>query len=102
MRVRREILDFVGLGPLPSEDASAEEIATHQALLERIPTPITLEEARMLLSGFGDDNCYGLAWTLLHVIETAPGEPIEREPSPSENMWIRELWDRARRAAVLS
>ncbi|MEU0382903.1 hypothetical protein [Streptomyces chartreusis] len=50
-----------------------EVISETQRLLERIPKPVTDDEAQALATLFGPDNCFGLAWTLLHLIETAPG-----------------------------
>ena len=58
--------------------------------------PVTDDEAALLIRCFGPDDCFGLAWTLLHLIETAPGRlPLKAEPSPAENEWVRRLWDRA-------
>ncbi|MDX2851185.1 hypothetical protein [Actinacidiphila glaucinigra] len=33
---------------------------------------MTDEEAHALAGCFGDDECFGVAWVLLHLIETAP------------------------------
>jgi len=95
--------EFVALGPLP--DASADEglIAKHQEALSRIARPVSAEEAIVLLGTFGPDDCYGLAWTLLHLIESAPGgAPLKSEPSSSDNEWVRLLWERAQRAGTRS
>ena len=40
-----------------------------------------------------DDDCFGLAWTLLHLIETAP-EAIDRLPA-GQNEWIDRIRDTA-------
>ncbi|MFE7712020.1 hypothetical protein ACFU6I_41130 [Streptomyces sp. NPDC057486] len=37
------------------------------------------EEAHVLAECFGEDLCFGLAWNLLHLIETAPSARI-RQP----------------------
>ncbi|AUX35801.1 uncharacterized protein SOCE836_080000 [Sorangium cellulosum] len=98
MTVRREVEEFVLLGPLPDSRASEEAIALHQAHLQRIKRPVTDEEAALLVSSFGPDDCYGLAWTLLHLIESAPGgSPVKAEPSPTDNEWIRRLWSSSHR-----
>lgn len=98
MTIRKAVEDFVQLGPLPDSSASEETIALHQTYLQRIKRPVTDEEAALLISSFGPDDCYGLAWTLLHLIESAPGGiPIKSAPSQSDNEWIRRLWDRSHR-----
>lgn len=98
MTVRKTVDDFVRLGPLPDSNASEESIARHQVHLQRIKRPVTDEEAALLLGSFGPDDCYGLAWTLLHLIESAPsGIPLKHKPSLSDNEWLCRLWDRSHR-----
>lgn len=98
MAIRNTVEDFVQLGPLPDCSASEEVIGTHQAYLQRISPPVTNEEAALLVKCFGPDDCYGLAWTLLHLIETAPGgSPLKVQPSESDNEWLRRLWDSSQR-----
>lgn len=59
--------------------------------------PVTNEEARVLVTLFGPDECYGLAWTLVHLIETAPGWPIADCLGGTGNEWIQRLRLRATR-----
>jgi hypothetical protein len=94
--IRHAVQEFVGLGPLPASDAAETDIATHESALHRITPPVTLDEAVMLSKCFGPDDCYGLAWTLVHLIETAPESPVKK-PAADENEWTRRLWDRAQR-----
>lgn len=98
MGIRHLVEDFAQLGPLPDSDAAEDVIALHQSRLERITPPISDEEAARLIVCFGPDDCYGLAWTLLHLIESAPGgAPIDAEPNASANQWVRRLWERSHR-----
>jgi hypothetical protein len=76
---------------LPDSSADEEVIAQHEDLLHWISTPVSDEEAVILARLFGPDDCYGLAWTLLHLIETAPGWPIASALSASDNPWIATL-----------
>ena len=87
------------LGPFPaSHDADEHDIDRRGTLLTSITPPVTLEEATALLTCFGPDEAFGLAWTLLHLIETAQiGVLLTREPADSDNEWIRRLWDRSHR-----
>lgn len=98
MAIRKEIEEFVALGPLPDSDADEKRIAAHQLQLHKIKSPVSDDEAKLLIRAFGPDECYGLAWTLLHLIETAPGGvPLAAEPSESDNEWLRRLWARSHR-----
>src|SRR5690349_8754519 len=98
MSIRREVTEFAGLGPLPDQDADEATIARHQDCLSRIVAPVADAEAAVLIELFGPDDCYGLAWTLLHLIESAPaGAPLNSEPGSDANEWVRCLWSRAHR-----
>ena len=99
MSVRHIVDEFVRLGPLPDSSASEEIIAKHQSLLTQIKKPVTDEEAEALVKCFGPDDCYGLAWTLLHLVESAPGGiPLKEIPSEAANEWIKRLWARSHRS----
>lgn len=97
MAVRQPITDFLEAGGLPGEDDSQEAIERAQELLERVEAeaPVTDEEARNLATGFGLDDCFGLAWTLLHVIETAPNPLPADYLADSGNWWVEQLHLRA-------
>lgn len=76
--MRPKIVDLINLGTLPSEKgADVEKIRLIEETLAKIKPPITNEEAEALVKLFGEDSCFGLAWTLLHLVETAPDWPIE-------------------------
>ena len=97
MPVRREVQDLIDAGPFPPEDqATEEQLVTIQQRLERIPRPVTDDEARALTTAFGPDNCYGLSWTLLHLIETAPGTPTADPTLDRDDEWTRLLADRTK------
>jgi hypothetical protein len=89
--MRQEVSELVALGSLPDEDADEEVIARYEKLVLTISQPVTDEEARVLVGLFGPDDCYGLAWTLLYLIETAPGWPLEECLENTSNEWIRRL-----------
>ncbi|GGW81712.1 hypothetical protein [Streptomyces lomondensis] len=91
MVLRREVADLVAAGPFPNEDAEIEAISETQRLLERIPKPVTDDEAQALATLFGPDNCFGLAWTLLHLIETAPGAGSAQYTKRTDNEWVQML-----------
>lgn len=91
--IRDEVRELVALGPLPATVGVDElrSVDEHRELLGRIVGPVTLEEARLLLKLFGPDDCDGLAWALLHLIESAPEHVLDRAPSAVENEWVHRL-----------
>ncbi|WP_206507966.1 hypothetical protein [Streptomyces chrestomyceticus] len=90
MTARREVEELVNEG-MPSEDAPLEEIEKAERLLESIIPPVTDEEAQMLATAFGPDGCYGLASSLMHVIETAPGAGTASYSQDADNWWVQRL-----------
>lgn len=97
--MQQAVQDFLAFGPLPSETASEERVKQQQDALERIVRPVSDEEATALVGAFGVDEGYGLGWILLHLIETAPGWPIQ-ECLYGEGIWIERLRVGARNAAT--
>ena len=76
-------------GPLPSsEGADTGQLEKIQALLLQVQTPVSNDEAPALIKLFGHDECFGLAWTLLHLIETAPVWPLMDCLAEPTNEWI--------------
>jgi len=88
------------MGPFPdSASATEEQLNQLGDAIDKIERPVTSEEAALLLTMFGPDECFGLAWNLVHLVETAPGGvPISEKPPPDANEWVRLLWDSAERA----
>ncbi|WAL93189.1 hypothetical protein [Streptomyces sp. Je 1-369] len=100
--MRSEVQTFVGDGPLPDWDVSEEEFDRRERRLTAISGPVTPEEAAALATCFGPDDCYGLAWTLVHLIETAPGPvPQLADPGPDADDWAEVLWVRWGRGSEL-
>lgn len=92
------VSQLVDLGPLPDEEAA--EVARLQAFesaLAEVERPITGEEALALLSIFpsGESSCFGLAWSVLHLVETAPGWPLAQARLYAANPWVRTMLQRA-------
>jgi hypothetical protein len=94
--IRSDVDELVKLGAFPSsKGVDLALIKQQQELLERITPPISNAEARELVKLFGPDDYYGLAWTILHLIEGAPNWPLPECLTNSSNEWIRRLKDRA-------
>lgn len=100
--MRPEIKRLLLLGPLPSEDdASVDHLRLIEAELKSVTKPLTDDEARALVSLFGPDSCFGVAWSFLHLVETAPGWPLPDCLANLENEWVVSLRDRAVRGGLL-
>jgi hypothetical protein len=97
--MRPAVHELATLGPLPTSDvATDEQVRRYQELLASLTPPVTDEEARILARLFGPDECFGLAWTLLHLIESAPGWPLAdvlKTSDEEENEWRARLRRRA-------
>ena len=63
-------------------------------LLRRIAPPLTDDEARLLVTIFGPDDYFGAAWTVLHLVESAPGWPLYDCLANVSNEWIARLQKR--------
>jgi hypothetical protein len=101
--MRHAVHELARVGPLPSSDVATEEqLRPYQELLASLTPPVTDEEARLLATLFGPDDSFGLAWTLLHLIESAPGWPLadlleqnDEDENEIENEWRARLRRRA-------
>src|SRR4051794_26015272 len=99
--MRDEIAHLVELDPLPAEQAPVEDFDRYEPALAVVTPPVTDEEARALVGLFGPDDCFGAAWTLVHLIETAPGWPLWDCLKDSSNPWVVLLRESAERAGYV-
>ena len=79
--MREEIKELAKMGPLPSfkiamQPDQFERLEQYSLLIASIRKPVTDEEARVLASLFGRDDCFGLEKPLIHIVESAPGWPL--------------------------
>jgi hypothetical protein len=107
--VRQEIVALHCLGRLYDEhwlveNASVDLPQRCEELLKSFHPPVTDEEACVLNALLPDDgsSTFGFAWSLLHLIETAPGWPINSCMDKTESWWINFLRERAQRGGRLA
>ncbi len=95
--VRDVIKELAALGRFPrSEGANVDTLRQQGTLLAAIQRPLSPEEARILVGLFGPDTYDGLAWTLLHLVETTPGWPLEECLAAMESgEWRERMRERA-------
>ena len=101
--MRQEVLELAKMGPLPScgvaiREDQRERLERYGLLISAIQKPVTDEEARVLTSLFGPDDCFGVEWTLIGLVESAPGWPLEQCLQDTSNEWIRILRQRIENA----
>ena len=85
-----------GLGPLPgADDLSSEQAQQYAQAIERLPAP-TAEEATALVDLLPPDEStsFGLAWSLVHAIESCREWPVW-EALDDETPWRSVLRERA-------
>jgi hypothetical protein len=100
--MRPEVAALAQLGPLPAEsEASVEFLRQLEQSYRAIARPVSDEEARALVMMFGNDGCFGLASSLMHLIETAPGWPLKDCLTNTHNEWVMELRRRAIRGGIV-
>jgi len=93
--MRKVVVELLALGPLPaSDDASVEALKRFEVALKGVSRPVAQDEAMEMAKLFGPDDCFGLAWSLLHLIETAPDLRPVIEQADGTNMWILSMKQR--------
>ena len=96
------VQELIQLGPMPT-DVEAEVDSTRVArwahLLGQLVAEggISDDEARSLADLFpsDDSDSFGLAWTLVHLVESAPSWPIREAVDRSSGPWAEILAQRA-------
>lgn len=88
---------------MPSDDEELDElrIRANVEALDALPPPaLEDDEAVALLDLFptDDSTVYGVAWGLLHAVESAPGWPIALD---DRSWWAKYLRERAERGGPL-
>jgi hypothetical protein len=102
--MRSAVIELGKLGPPPSSDAILANpngdalVKKYEDLILSIKRPVTDAEARVLVGIFGPDEFFGLASTLINLIETAPNWPLSDCLMDSDNEWIAFLNQRIENA----
>lgn len=90
----------MALGQLPDEAKPDAAWNEWQHAAQALRAPATDEEAAAVLPVLPADegSGFGIAWSLLHFVETAPGWPLMDRLDDS-TWWLRFLRERAERGA---
>ena len=88
------------LGPLPPESTNdIGLIQQWQDVLATVIPPLCMAEAQALCKLFGPDGCFGLAWSLIPLIESATGLSDEYLATLPVGEWSELLITRRKNAA---
>src|SRR5258708_1889066 len=96
--IRDAVASLSTRGTLPGSNASAKEIQQYEQLIREVHPPLSDDEAALLMEILraDDDDTYGLAWSLIHLIESARGRPLDICLTANQGEWIQILRQRAR------
>ena len=93
--MRDVVRKMASMGRLPDEDSAEQaDLDERVALLNEVALERpSRDEVLALLPLFpaDDSTCFGLAWTLLHIIESSPDWPIWDELRAIDGEWAETL-----------
>lgn len=94
--MRSTVRELIELGQMPNSNSPISAIQAWEKQLMKIMPPLTNEEAISLIELFPseEDHCFGLAWTLIHLIESAEDWPIQKTLTNINNPWVTILKNR--------
>jgi hypothetical protein len=93
--MREEIAKLLKMGPFPNEaNVTPDIVDSYHNLLSAISRPVSLGEAKSLLALFGTDDFFGVAWMLVHLIESCSEWSTDALIGVNDNIWITELRER--------
>lgn len=93
--MREAVIAFAAPGPFPSEQGLFGR--RRGVVSQRLGPSLDRSKMKTLASGpkFLNDDCFGAAWSLLHLIETAPGWPLQDAIAQAHPCWaeaLRKRW----------
>ena len=91
--VQQAVADLCELVTELNEQTGERELAIAMRLLGSLERPLTKEDVAALIGLLprNGDTAYGLNWTILHAIESAPDWPIWELLRDDGNEWICRL-----------
>jgi hypothetical protein len=91
--VRADIARLGLLGPLPEEDAEIVDgvLEQYDDLLQRLVEPLSASEAEVVAGVFPQSACFGMEWTLVHLLENSEGWPSGALDAVNSERWRQVL-----------
>ncbi len=100
--MRPEVVKLLALGRVPADNDPHIETWLQEAekYLDGLDNQATDEEARAIATLLNQNDGFGVSWTFLHFIESAPGWPLQDVLSMPTNEWIETLQIRVNNSAL--
>jgi hypothetical protein len=93
---RPAVLRLAALGQLPHElDITDADLRERETLIDSLEPPASDEEERLLLPLLGEGTCWGLAWGVVHLVESSPSWPDWEGVRVLPAEWREMLWANA-------
>lgn len=74
--IRHDVEKLAELGRFPDElEATDDDVRAREQLLLALSPPTSDAEAALLLPLLGEDDLFGLAWSIITLVESSPGWP---------------------------
>jgi hypothetical protein len=91
--VRAVIARLGLLGPLPEEDADIADgvLERYDDLLRRLVEPLHATDAEVVAGLFPQSACFGMEWTLVHLLENSEGWPSTALQAVNSARWSEVL-----------
>ena len=95
MSIRPEVAALAWWAPLPPEEEwEPRQIDDFVVAVDAVSGPLTAEERDALLpvlAGSSEDSVYGVAWGVLHLLETAPDDGWQERLDTTGHPWFELL-----------
>ena len=103
MSLQPAVQELVTLGPLPHVDDPKWDITPNrwEEWINKIEKPVSDDDATALCGICGVDLSYGLGWSILYAIETAPSWPIVEAINLAPPYWKESMTRACRNAGLL-
>ena len=89
--------ELVKMGRLPSSDQADEGyLESFQALLGEVDGDLDKCDSIRLLQLLGPDDCFGLAWSIVHIVENCSEWPFLFEIPDIDPGWMSVLEERSK------
>ncbi|UCI21846.1 hypothetical protein FJ970_13200 [Mesorhizobium sp. B2-1-8] len=94
--MQKAVRGLWGIAPKLTEDLTLEQIAAAQTCIESLLPPLSADDVSALISLLpaDGDTGYGLNWSILRAVETAPEWPLWDMLRDEGNEWVRRFRQR--------
>jgi hypothetical protein len=97
--VDKIIFELSKMGSLPDESAEIADgvLERYDELFQQIKSPLTEAEAVVIARLFPPVACFGMEWTIVHMLERSENWPSKALEAIVSRQWKMEMLDRIER-----